>query len=99
MKPTAFLINTSRAALVDMDALFRSLKRERRIAGAGLDVFEPDEPLPGDSPLRALDNVILTPHVGRAHRRGGCAGGAHIGGQRGGPIFEESLQNLVFEDA
>ncbi len=61
MKPHAYLINTSRAALVDAEALIVAL-RERRIAGAGIDVFEPDEPLPEDSPYRSLDNVILTPH-------------------------------------
>lgn len=61
MKPEAYLINTSRAALVDQAALIDVL-REKRIAGAGIDVFEPDEPLPEDSPFRALDNVIVTPH-------------------------------------
>ncbi|HET8547220.1 MAG TPA: NAD(P)-dependent oxidoreductase [Bryobacteraceae bacterium] len=60
MKPTAYLINTARGPIVQETALVRAL-RERWIAGAGLDVFE-REPLPADSPLRALDNVILTPH-------------------------------------
>ena len=62
MKPTAYLINTARAAIVDQGALLAVLT-ERRIAGAGLDVFEA-EPLPLDSPLRALDNVVITPHLG-----------------------------------
>jgi len=62
MKPTAYLINTARAAIVDQAALLAILT-ERRIAGAGLDVFE-TEPLPLDSPLRALDNVVITPHLG-----------------------------------
>jgi D-3-phosphoglycerate dehydrogenase len=62
MKPTAYLINTARAPIVDQAALL-SVLTERRIAGAGLDVFE-TEPLPLDSPLRKLDNVVLTPHLG-----------------------------------
>jgi D-3-phosphoglycerate dehydrogenase len=60
MKPTAYLINTARAALIDQNAMFKALK-ERWIAGAALDVHEP-EPLPHNSPLFQLDNVIVTPH-------------------------------------
>ena len=60
MKSDAFLINTARGPIVDEAALCTAL-RERWIAGAGLDVFE-QEPLPASSPLRGLDNVILTPH-------------------------------------
>ncbi|MAE62626.1 MAG: hypothetical protein CMJ18_00005 [Phycisphaeraceae bacterium] len=61
MKPTAYLVNSARAYLVDVEALVDVLRR-RRIAGAALDVFEV-EPLPADSPLRRLDNLTLTPHL------------------------------------
>ncbi len=62
MKPTAYLINTSRGPLIDEQALIGALQA-RRIAGAGLDVFWV-EPLPKDHLVRRLDNVVLTPHLG-----------------------------------
>ena len=62
MRRDAFFINTSRAAIVDEGALIDALER-RRIAGAGLDVFEV-EPLPADHALRRLPNVLATPHLG-----------------------------------
>jgi phosphoglycerate dehydrogenase-like enzyme len=62
MKPTAYLVNTSRGPIVDHDALVDAL-RGHAIAGAGLDVFDV-EPLPVDDPLRTLSNTVLTPHTG-----------------------------------
>ena len=62
MKPTAYLVNIARGGVIDEDALIDALY-ENRIAGAGLDVFV-DEPLPAESPLCDLDNVIMTPHIG-----------------------------------
>ncbi|MET9457238.1 D-2-hydroxyacid dehydrogenase family protein [Streptomyces canus] len=62
LKPTAYLINTSRAAIVDQDALLAAL-HEGRIAGAGVDVFD-TEPLPADHPLRTAPRLLATPHLG-----------------------------------
>ena len=62
MKPTAYLINTSRGGVVDQEALYEALKA-RQIAGAALDVFE-REPLEQGSPLRRLDNIYLSGHCG-----------------------------------
>jgi phosphoglycerate dehydrogenase-like enzyme len=67
MKPTALLVNTSRGPIVDEAALLTAL-RDGKIAGAGLDVYDV-EPLPLAHPLRKLDNVVLTPHLGYASQQ------------------------------
>ncbi len=66
MKPTAYIVNTSRGPIIDESALINALK-SGAIAGAGLDVFDL-EPLPADHPILALDNVLLTPHLGYVTR-------------------------------
>ncbi len=76
MKPTAYFVNVARGALVDQAALVKVLQ-ERRIAGAGLDVFEV-EPLPANDPLIALDNVVLTPHFSPATSDVWIAGGLQM---------------------
>jgi len=63
MKPTAYLINTARGAIVDEKALHIAIS-EDYIAGAGLDVLEKEQPPDPDNPLLKLDNVIITPHIG-----------------------------------
>jgi phosphoglycerate dehydrogenase-like enzyme len=68
MKPTAFLINTSRGPIVDEPSLLAALG-SRKIAGAGLDTFDV-EPLPPAHPLRKLDNVVITPHLGYVSQEG-----------------------------
>ncbi|MHA6758606.1 D-2-hydroxyacid dehydrogenase family protein [Streptacidiphilus sp. PAMC 29251] len=81
MRPSAYLVNTSRAALVDQDALAEAL-REGWIAGAGVDVFE-TEPLPADHPFRSLPNLLATPHLGYVTRRN----------YRG--YFEEAVEDIA----
>ena len=66
MKPSAYLVNSARGPIVDEDALLKALQ-DKTIAGAGIDVFSV-EPLPVDHPLRKLDNVVITPHLGYATR-------------------------------
>jgi phosphoglycerate dehydrogenase-like enzyme len=80
----AYLYNVSRGAVVDEAALIDAL-RAGRLAGAGLDVFE-EEPLPPSSPLWALDNVILTPHV---------AGATPLYYERTATLFAENLDRLL----
>jgi glyoxylate reductase len=67
MKPSAILVNTARGPMVDMDALAAAL-HEGKIAGAGLDVTDP-EPLPPDHPLLEAPNLVVTPHIGSASHR------------------------------
>ena len=68
MKPTAYLVNTSRGPIVDEAALAAALE-QRKIAGAGLDVFSV-EPLPSDHPFRRLENTVVTPHLGYVTEEG-----------------------------
>jgi Lactate dehydrogenase and related dehydrogenases len=64
MKRTAFIVNTARGKIIDLDALYKALK-EGWIAGAGLDVY-PSEPLDPSHPITKLSNVVLAPHIGSA---------------------------------
>ena len=84
MKPDAFFINLARGPLADEAALLRVLQ-EKRIAGAGLDVFC-TEPLPADSPFWDLDNVLITPHI---------AGMSDIYPQQALPVVEENVGHYL----
>lgn len=84
MKSDAYLVNTGRGEVIDEAALAVHL-RERRIAGAALDTFTV-EPLPADSPLRGLDNVILTPH---------CVGHSTEGNAAIGPALVENIMRIA----
>ena len=76
MKKTAVLINTSRGAVVDTEALIKALK-EGWILGAGLDVYE-EEPIPKDDPLTKFDNVVLTPHIGASTNEAQARAGIEV---------------------
>jgi phosphoglycerate dehydrogenase-like enzyme len=67
MKPSGCIVNTARGPIIEEKALLAALT-ERRIAGAGLDVFDV-EPLPLDHPFRKMDNVVITPHLGYVSRQ------------------------------
>jgi phosphoglycerate dehydrogenase-like enzyme len=84
MKPTAFFLNLGRGETVDEEALLQILK-ERRIAGAALDVFW-KEPLPQDHPFWTQDNLIITPHVG---------GMADIYVKQAVSVFQENLRRYL----
>ena len=84
MKKTAVLINISRGAIIDEAALISALAAQK-IAGAGLDVFE-EEPLPSTSPLWAMDNVIITPHI---------SGNTARYHERTAALFAENLQRYL----
>jgi phosphoglycerate dehydrogenase-like enzyme len=81
MKPSAWLVNTSRGPLIDEAALVEALQH-KRIAGAALDVYA-TEPLPSDHPLRTLPNVVATGHVGFVTR------------ESYGIFFGDTVKNLV----
>jgi phosphoglycerate dehydrogenase-like enzyme len=83
MKAGAYLLNIARGPIVDTDALIAAL-RDGRLAGAGLDVTDP-EPLPDGHPLFALENVVITPHV---------AGAGEITAERRSAVFRENLRRF-----
>ncbi len=84
MKPSAYLINIARGAVIDEAALVRALK-EGEIAGAGLDVFE-SEPLPPESELWDMENVIISPHI---------AGGTPVYMEQAVEVFCENLRRYL----
>jgi phosphoglycerate dehydrogenase-like enzyme len=81
LKPTAYLINTSRGPIVDEGALLETL-RAKRIAGAAIDVYGA-EPLPADHPIRGLDNVLLTPHLG------------YVSAENFAKMYRDAVENIV----
>jgi phosphoglycerate dehydrogenase-like enzyme len=99
MRPDAFLINVARGPIIDQAALTETL-RERRIAGAALDVFE-HEPLAPDDPLRSLDNVILSPHglalTDELFRDGGVSAARSVVAVATGAVPEFALNRAALE--
>ena len=85
MKKTAYLIVVSRGRLYDMDALVKAIET-KQIAGAGIDVTDPAEPLPPGHPLWKFENVIITPHIA------GRSDGEHA---RYMEIFRENLRRFA----
>lgn len=81
MKPTAYVINIARGAVLDEEALIKAL-REKRLAGAGLDVFN-TSPLPPDHPLWRMENVIISPNLG---------GGSDVNHLLNVPIIERNIR-------
>ena len=88
MKPGAYLVNIARGAVVDTKALMAALS-DGRLAGAGLDVTDP-EPLPAGHALFALENVVITPHV---------AGVAELTGERRWALFRENVERFARGEA
>lgn len=84
LKPTAFLVDVSRGGIVDHSALIPALK-EGRISGAALDVY-PEEPLPANSPLWKLPNVLLSPHI---------SGNTRYYNERAIEMFAENLRRYI----
>jgi phosphoglycerate dehydrogenase-like enzyme len=87
MKPSAMLVGISRGRIIDQKALAKAL-REGRIAAAALDVFDP-EPLPSDSELWNLEDLLITPHI---------AGGTQLEGEHILDIFQENLGKFLSND-
>jgi phosphoglycerate dehydrogenase-like enzyme len=81
MKPNALLVDISRGGVINLSALIKALK-EKKIAGAALDVF-PEEPLPEDHPLWKIPNVIITPHI---------AGYSALYNERAVKLFSKNLE-------
>jgi phosphoglycerate dehydrogenase-like enzyme len=88
MKPTAYFINIGRGGTVDTEAMTKALE-EKRLAGAGLDVTNP-EPLPADHRLWLVPNVIITPHVGST---------SDLDRERTWLLFRENLRRFVAGEA